>query len=168
MSESQRAVSTSPDGPTGSRLRALGITLPPVVTPSPLFVPALAHSGTVTTSGQVAVNAGELVASGTVGVDVDLETGCACARQCLLNALAAVEAAIGDLDLLQTVTRMTVYVASGPDFHDQPKVADAASRLLLEILGDVGTHPRSAVGVAALPRRTPVEIELSATYRAEV
>lgn len=165
MIESEQMEVESYESRIRSRLRSLDIALPQVVTPSPLFVPALAHNGLVTTSGQVPVNAGELTAQGTIGLDVDLETGRACARQCLLNALAAFEAAIGNLDLLQAVTRMTVYVASGPNFRDQPKVADAASSLLLEILGEVGTHPRSAVGVIALPRRSPVEIELSATYR---
>lgn len=147
-----------------SRLVELGLSLPDAVRPSRLFSPALAHNGIVTTSGQVPVRNGELVAAGTVGALVDLAAAQECARQCVLNALAAVAEEIGELDQVDAITRMVVYVASAPGFHDQPAVADAASVLLADIFGARGIHARSAVGVAALPRRAPVEIELTVAY----
>jgi enamine deaminase RidA (YjgF/YER057c/UK114 family) len=70
---------------------------------------------------------------------------------------------VGGIDHVGGVLRVTGFVASTPDFHDQPKVLDAASRLLREIFGEAGRHARSAVGVAALPRRAPVEIEFVLT-----
>lgn len=147
---------------TDQRLAALGLKLPQTVKPSHLFEPARYHRGTVTTSGQVPLRDGVLLARGTLGVDVDLATAQECARQCTLNALAAIADEIGGLDRVETTTRMLVFVASAVGFDEQPAVADAASALLREILGERGNHARSAVGVSALPRSAPVEIELSA------
>ena len=149
-----------------ARLAELAVALPEVVRPSALFAPALAHDGMVTTSGQVPVREGVLVAEGAVGREVDVPTAQECARQCVLNALAAVADQIGDLDQIDAITRMLVFVASAPGFHGQPAVADAASTLLAEIFQERGNHPRSAVGVAGLPRRAPVEIELTVAFTA--
>ena len=83
-----------------------------------------------------------------------------CARQCGLNAIAAVKAEVGDLDLVKQVVKVVVFVASTPDFTGQPGVANGVSELLGTAFGDAGVHARSAVGVAALPLDAPVEVEL--------
>ncbi|MFH8739465.1 RidA family protein [Streptomyces sp. NPDC017964] len=147
------------------RLTDLGLTLPQAVRPSHLFVPALTVDGLVTTSGQVPVKNGVLLAQGMVGLDVDLATAQDCARQCVLNGLAAIREEAGDLERVAAVTKLLVFVATGPGFTEQSAVADAASGLLLELFGDSAVHVRSAIGVVALPRQAPVEIELAATIR---
>jgi enamine deaminase RidA (YjgF/YER057c/UK114 family) len=91
---------------------------------------------------------------------VSEDQGYECARQCALNALAAIKAEIGDLGLVRRVVKAVVFVASAPDFSAQPKVANGASELLGEVFGEEGRHARSAVGVAALPLDAPVEVEL--------
>jgi enamine deaminase RidA (YjgF/YER057c/UK114 family) len=105
---------------------------------------------------------GELPATGKVGAGVDVAQAKALARVCALNALAAAAAAAGGLDAITRIVKVTGFVASAPDFTDQPLVVNGASELLVEVFGDAGRHARSAVGVAALPRDTPVEVELIA------
>ncbi len=109
-------------------------------------------------SGQVAVRDGVLLAHGRVGDDVDLDTARACARQCAENVLDAVREATGSLDAV-TPVKLTVYVAGTPDFQDQHLVADAATEHVLSVFGPQGEHARAAIGVAALPLGSPVEVE---------
>jgi len=96
---------------------------------------------------------------------VSVTEGKSCARACILNGLAVLEKTSGSLDNIERVVKLVGYVASAKDFHEQPAVIDAASNLLVEIFGDAGTHARSAVGVAQLPRGAPVEIELVVRLR---
>jgi enamine deaminase RidA (YjgF/YER057c/UK114 family) len=83
----------------------------------------------------------------------------AAARRCAVNLLAALKAELGELSRVRQVVKVTVFVASAPDFSDQPKVANGASELLGEAFGEAGRHARAAVGVAALPLGVPVEVE---------
>ena len=146
--------------PTPSEaLAALGLMLPPVAAPVAAYVPAVRTGSLVYTSGQLPVVDGQLLATGTVGVQVELEEAYACARVCALNALAAIDALVG-LDSVVRVVKVVGFVASGHGFTDQPKVVNGASELLGQVFGDAGAHARSAVGVAALPMDAPVEVEL--------
>ena len=110
-------------------------------------------------SGQVALAGGDLVAIGVLGADVDVSAGKACARQCALNLLARLQEELGSLEQVAQIVKLTVFVASAPGFREQPQVADGASEVFVEVLGDRGRHARSAVGVAELPIGTPVEVE---------
>ena len=143
-----------------SRLEALGLTLPDVAAPVAAYVPAVRTGNYVYTSGQLPFADGVLLAKGKVGGDVSPDVATACARQCALNALAAVKAELGDLTSVTRVVKVVAFVASVPDFTAQPGVANGASELLGEVFGDAGQHARSAVGVAALPLDAPVEVEL--------
>lgn len=141
------------------RLRDLGLELPPAATPSFDYVPVTEHGGVVYVSGQLPKEDGHVRITGRLGEDVDLETAVRAARICVLQGLACAADHLGGLDRIDRVLRVTGFVASTPDFHDQPKVIDGASELIGQIFGDRGRHARSAVGAAALPRRAPVEIE---------
>jgi enamine deaminase RidA (YjgF/YER057c/UK114 family) len=142
------------------RLETLGIELPTPPVPKFAYVPVVVHGGTAYVSGQLPWVNGELMAVGRLGDTVDLALGEAAARQCLLQGLAVLEQALGSLDRVDRFLKMTGFVASAPGFHDQPKVVDAASKILLAVFGERGAHARSAVGVAELPRGVAVEIEL--------
>ncbi|MEE8593070.1 MAG: RidA family protein, partial [Candidatus Bipolaricaulota bacterium] len=96
---------------------------------------------------------------GRVGADVSLEQGYESARLCALNGLAAVQDLIGSLDRIAEVVHVRGFVNSAPDFHDQPRVINGASELLVEIFGDRGRHARAALGTSNLPGNIPVEIE---------
>jgi enamine deaminase RidA (YjgF/YER057c/UK114 family) len=103
---------------------------------------------------------GVLPATGKLGDAVDADAGKAYARTAALNALAAVQEAIGSLDRVTRIVKLVGFVASSPDFTGQPGVINGASEVLGEIFGDLGKHARSAVGVAVLPLDSPVEVEL--------
>jgi enamine deaminase RidA (YjgF/YER057c/UK114 family) len=141
------------------RLAALGLSVPEVAAPVASYIPALRSGDHVFTSGQLPLRDGELIHTGKVGGEVTLEDGAACAQQCVLNALAAVASQV-PLDRVRRIVKLTVFVASSPDFTAQPKVANGASDLVGEVFGEAGRHTRSAVGVAVLPLDAPVEVEM--------
>lgn len=140
-------------------LARLGIELPELATPVAVYVPAVRSGDHVYVSGQLPWRSGELVATGKVGDGVSPERAAECARQCALNGLAAINS-VTPLDQVRRIVKVVVFIASTPDFTGQPTVANGASELLGEVFGDAGVHARSAVGVAALPLDTPVEVEL--------
>jgi enamine deaminase RidA (YjgF/YER057c/UK114 family) len=148
-------------GSATDRLRALGLELP-ALAENPYYVHHRAVGESIYISGQLPYKAGELLGQGTVGQDVDLETAQELARHAALNCLAAAVQAVGDLDRVRIV-QMLVFVASPADFGLQSQVANAASELLIEVLGENGRHARTAIGVAGLPRTSPVEIQMVCT-----
>jgi enamine deaminase RidA (YjgF/YER057c/UK114 family) len=144
------------------RLAALGLTVPDVVPPVAAYVPAVRTGNYVFTSGQIPMRDGVPVAVGKVGAadGVSVELATEAAQQCALNAIAAVKAEIGDLDLVTRVVKAVVFVASDPSFTGQPGVANGASELLKAAFAEGGSHARSAVGVAVLPLDVAVEVEI--------
>jgi enamine deaminase RidA (YjgF/YER057c/UK114 family) len=151
-----------------TRLDALGLTLP--------IPPALvaAYDATrvigdqVYVSGQIPLCDGSLRHVGRVGVELDLQAGRDAARQCAVNALAQLQAAVENLDRIRALSAVTVYVAETPGFAKLHLVADEASHLLAAVLGDAGHHSRTVVGVAGLPLGAPVELTLAAAVASEV
>jgi enamine deaminase RidA (YjgF/YER057c/UK114 family) len=142
------------------RLAELGLAVPEVAKPVAAYVPAVRSGQHIFTSGQLPMRSGELMMTGKVGGEVTPEDATSCAQQCALNAIAAVKAEIGDLDLVKRIVKVVCFVASTPDFTGQPKVANGASELFGTAFGDAGVHARSAVGVPVLPLDSPVEVEI--------
>ena len=142
------------------RLAELGLQVPDVAKPVAAYVPAVRSGNQVFTSGQLPMREGTLITTGKVGGEVTAEAAYECARQCALNALAAVRAEIGDLSAIKRIVKVVAFVASTPDFTGQPGVANGASELFGEVFGPAGQHARSAVGVPVLPLDAPVEVEL--------
>ena len=148
------------------KLSEIGLTLPPPAEPTFQYVPVTVHAGVAYVSGQLPKEDGEVRITGKVGDSIDVETAQRAARICILQGLSCLEAAIGSLDDVERILKVTGFVASSPGFNEQPRVIDAASSLLAEIFGERGRHARSAVGVAELPRNSPVEIEMVVAIRA--
>ncbi len=137
----------------------LGISLPPVVAPVATYVRPCGRATCFMSRANRQGADGSLM-TGHLGAGVDVAAGAAAARVCALNILAQVAAALdGDLDRVVRVVKLVGFVASTPDFTDQPMVINGASDLLVEVLGEAGRHARSAVGVAALPLNVSVEVE---------
>jgi enamine deaminase RidA (YjgF/YER057c/UK114 family) len=111
-------------------------------------------------AGQLPFVDGKLPMTGRVGDGVTIEQAQQMARQCALNALAIVKAEVGDLSKVKRVVRVGAFVACVDGFGDQPKVANGASELLVQVFGEKGKHARAAVGVNALPLGATVEVEL--------
>lgn len=141
-------------------LKKLGITLPEVPTPVAAYVPAVRAGEFVFTAGQIPMAKGRLKYSGVVGKDLSLDEGVECARICALNAIAAIQSVIGDLDQVERVVKLTGWVASANDFTDQAKVMNGASELVGRIFGEAGRHARAAVASNVLPLNAPVEVEM--------
>ena len=148
-------------GSATERLQALGLDLPGVGGDSK-YVNHRRVDSSIYVAGQLPYKDGELLGQGILGRDVEVETARDLARQAALNALAVAADAVGDLDRVRIV-QMLVFVASTPEFGEQSRVADAASELLVDVLGENGRHARTAIGVAGLPRNSPVEIQMVCT-----
>jgi enamine deaminase RidA (YjgF/YER057c/UK114 family) len=147
-------------GKVEENLAQAGYAVPDAAKPVAAYVPALRSGRDVMTSGQLPTVAGKLQHLGKVGAEVTAEAAKDAARTAALNALGAIKLAAGDLDLVEQVLRVVVYVASAPGFTGQPQVANGASELMQAAFGDRGQHTRSAVGVYELPMGAPVEVEV--------
>jgi enamine deaminase RidA (YjgF/YER057c/UK114 family) len=144
------------------RLKELGIELPPIAAPVASYVPVVVSNGFAFVAGQIALEEGKPLATGRLGAEISVEDGAGLARRCALQALAALRVELGTLDRIRRIVKVTVFVASAGGFTDQPKVANGASDLFVEVFGDAGRHARAAVGAPVLPLGAPVEVELIA------
>jgi len=142
------------------RLKELGLDLPPVQAPVANYVRAVRTGNLVYLAGHLPVENGQIAYRGKLGHDMDVETGYRAARVVMLNCLASLKDAIGDLDRVKRVVKLLGMVNSAPDFTGQPQVMNGASDLLVAVFGDRGRHARSAVGMAGLPSGVSVEIEM--------
>jgi len=140
-----------------ARLAELGITLPQAAAPVASYVPVVVDGRRAYLSGQLPFVDGQLV-TGKLGATVTVEEGQAAARACGLMILAQLKAA-GLLERVEQVVKLGGFVASTPDFTEQPKVANGASDLMVQVFGDAGKHARSAVGVPVLPLDAAVEVD---------
>lgn len=141
------------------KLKELGLEIPVVNPPVASYVPAKRSGNLVYISGQLPVRDGKLILMGQLKSDDDVEPAQAAMAQCFLNGLAALTT-VADLESIQQLVRLGAFVASAPDFHGHHIVANGASNLAQQILGDAGIHSRAAVGVSALPLNAAVELEM--------
>lgn len=144
------------------RLRELGIDLPLPAAPVASYVPVVVAGDLAFVAGQVPMEDGKPMVTGRLGDQLTTDEGARWARRCALQALAALRAELGSLDRIRRVAKVTVWVASADSYTEQPKVANGASDLLVEVFGDAGKHARAAVAAPVLPLNVPVEVELIA------
>lgn len=141
------------------RLSDLGVTLPAAAAPAANYLPFVRSGSLLFTSGQLPMRDGKLQVSGVVGRDLDTAAGIEAAKLCAINVLAQAKAALGDLEKIARLVKITVFVASTADFTEQHLVANGASDFLAAALGERGKHARAAVGMASLPLNAAVEVE---------
>lgn len=142
------------------KLTELGLTLPGVTAPIGSYVPGIRTGNLVFVSGQLPFVDGKLLAEGKVGADVTPEQAIKAARQSGINALSIAAHTAGGIDNIARVVRLAVFVQSAPGFSDQPRIANGASDLMVEVFGEAGKHVRAAVGANELPRNAAVEVEM--------
>ena len=145
-----------------ARLKEHGLELPAPPAAVGAYVPVRVAGATAFVAGQIPNVEGVLLHPGLVGDDVTVADAAEAARRGALQALAALRGALGGFGTLAGIAHVTVFVASAPGFTEQPAVADGASELFVDVLGDTGRHARAAVGVAALPRGSSVEVAVIA------
>ncbi|MFV2093692.1 MAG: RidA family protein [Hyphomicrobiales bacterium] len=147
-------------GIVSAKLSELGISLPQAAVPAANYVPARRTGNLLIVSGQLPMVNGKPEFIGILGAGIELDDGIKAARLCALHVLAQASLALdGDLDRITACVRLGVFVASTAEFTDQPKVANGASDLMVEVLGEAGRHARAAVGMASLPFGVSVEVE---------
>jgi enamine deaminase RidA (YjgF/YER057c/UK114 family) len=146
-----------------NNLKKLGITLPTPAAPLANYVPAVVTGNLLVISGQLCLNAeGKLEDAhrGKLGDGVSLEAGQAAARLCAINVLAQAKVALqGDLGRIRRCVRLGGFINAAPTYESVPQVMNGASDLMVDVLGDIGRHARSTVGVAQLPLDCAVEVE---------
>jgi enamine deaminase RidA (YjgF/YER057c/UK114 family) len=147
------------NGKVEARLASLGLALPAAPNPVANYVPSVLIGDLLYISGQISKGADGTLAKGRLGADLDVAQGQAAARLCALNILAQAKAAVGELDRIAQVVKLTGFVNAAPEFVDHPQVVNGASDLMVEVLGDNGRHTRAAVGVAGLPLGAAVEVD---------
>ena len=145
---------------TEVRLKELGLELPEVPKPVTEYLPAKRVGDLVYVSGQGPIRDGKPVYVGRVGAEVSPEDAYKAAQICAVNCLAAVKSLVGSLNAVEEIVQVRGFVSSAPDFHDQPKVVNGASELLVKLFGERGRHARAALGTSNLPGNIPVEIEM--------
>jgi len=150
-----------------NNLRELGITLPDTPKPLGAYLPATRTGNLIFLSGVLPMDRGELAFTGKLGLNLTVEEGYEAAKVACVNALAILKSELGSLERVKQIVKVTGYVASAPDFYDQPKVVNGASELLAAVFGESGRHARAAVGCPSLPANTPVEIEMIVEVRGE-
>jgi len=147
------------DDKVEARLATLGIALPDAPNPVANYVPSCVAGNLLFISGQISKAADGSIAAGRLGGGLTVAEGRAAARLCALNILAQAKAALGGLDRIAQIVRLTGYVNASPDFIEHPQVLNGASDLMVEVLGEKGRHTRVAVGVSSLPLGCAVEID---------
>lgn len=141
------------------RLHKLGIVLPAAPAAVANYVPYVLSGDHLFVSGQLSREADGTLITGQLGGGLDVAAGQRAARACGLNILAQARAALGRLDRVQRVLRLTGYVNAAPGFADHPQVVNGVSDLMVEVLGDAGRHTRAAIGCSSLPANAAVEID---------
>lgn len=142
-----------------SRLAALGLTLPVAAAPAANYIPFVAANGLLHISGNIPFAEDGSLIRGRLGDTMDIAGGVVAAQRCAIGLIAQMQAALGDLGRVTRIVKLGIFVASHPDFTDQPEVGNGASDLMVGVFGEAGRHARSAVGVAVLPRGVAVEID---------
>ena len=145
------------------QLTSLGISLPDPVEAKGNYAPWVLHGDLLYLSGV----GGSSPLFGKVGDTVTVEEGYKLAREAALNHIAAMKAALGDLDRVERIVRVVGYVNSTPGFTDHPAVINGVTDLYVEIFGEVGKPARAAVGMGSLPFNMPVEIETLVAVKAQ-
>ena len=141
------------------KLEELGHTLPEAPKPVANYLPAILEGDEVRTSGQIPMQDGVLLFHGSVPSTQSVEAATEAAKLCGLNAIAVAAAAVGDVEKLQGVLQLRVYIASDTQFEGHSKIANGVSDLMVDIFGDAGRHTRVAIGCIGLPLGATVEVE---------
>jgi enamine deaminase RidA (YjgF/YER057c/UK114 family) len=126
------------------------------------YTSTVRHGDVIYVSGQLPRVGATVAVMGRVGLEASLDDGRRAARICTMRALALLRQALGSLDAIERILRMTVYVRSAPDFTQQSEIGDGASDLLHAVLGDAGVHTRTSIGVYQLPKGAAVEVDMIA------
>ena len=146
-------------GTVEARLKDLGVVLPDAPRPVANYVPTLISGDLLFISGQISIDADGKIITGQLGAGVSMDQGQTAAKRCAILILAQTKAALGSLDRVAQVVKLTGFVNATAGFSEHPKVINGASDFMVDVFGDKGRHTRAAVGVSSLPMNCAVEID---------
>jgi len=146
-------------GRIDGRLQALGLSLPAPMDPPGNFELVTVHAGIAFVAGHAPIDGSKVLVQGVVGGDLTIDDGYRAARLTGLSILASLKQALGDLDRVTRWLRAVGYVHAAPGFHDNTKVVNGFSDLIVEIWGDAGRHSRSAPGQGPSPLNVPIIVD---------
>ncbi len=149
---------TQPESPE-DRLAALGIVLPTPAAPAANYVPAVRAGGLLFLAGQLPMGPDGLAFRGKLGRELTVEQGREAARLAAINLIAQAKMALGRLDRVRQVARLTGFVSGIDSFTEPHKVLDGASELFVAVFGDRGRHTRSVLVAASMPLNSPILID---------
>ena len=141
------------------RLAELGLVLPAPMNPPGNFKLVNIHAGVAYVAGHPAIDGSTLLAQGVVGRDLTVEQGYTAARLTALSIIASLKQELGDLDRVTKWLRAVGYVQTAPDFHDNAKIVNGFSDLIIEVWGEAGHHARSAPGQGPSPLNVPIIVD---------
>ena len=141
------------------RLSQLGIKLPNTAVPAGSYVPYVLEKNLLWISGQVPFWNGKVKYRGKVSSEVSMDDAIMAARLCGLNILAQIKTALGDLNRVEQMIKLSGFVNSSSDFTDHPKVINGASDLMVDVFGELGRHTRVAIGASSLPLNSTTEVD---------
>jgi|SRR5882672_8709927 len=141
------------------RLKDLGIDLPRSPAPLGAYVEAVQAGSLLFLSGTLPVEEGVPKFLGRIGGELSVEDGRNATRLATLNALAIVKEHLGSLNRVKRVIRLGVALVATAEFREHPKVADAASELMISVFGADKTSTRLIFGMASLPVGVCVVLE---------
>ena len=147
------------------KIKELGYEIPAAPKPVASYIPATVVGDLVFTAGQIPFLNGEIKYKGQVGKELNEDEGIAAAKLCALNCLSVIKDVVGNLDKIERIVKLTVFVNGADGAGNQPKVANGASDFVVQIFGEKGKHVRAAVGVNGLPLNVPVEVEMIAEIK---
>ena len=141
------------------RLAELGLVLPAPMNPPGNFKLVNVHAGVAYVAGHPAIDGSTVLAQGVVGRDLTVEQGYTAARLTALSIIASLKHELGDLDRVTKWLRAVGYVQTAPDFHDNAKIVNGFSDLIIEVWGQAGHHARSAPGQGPSPLNVPIIVD---------
>ncbi len=153
-------VDAAEPGDVEARLMAMGVELPPSSTPVANYVNAVQTGNLIFMAGKGPGLPDGTFVTGKVGRDLTIKQGYEASRLTAIAQLSALKAAIGDLDRVKRIVKVTGMVNATEDFTQHPEVINGFSDFMVEVFGERGKHARAAVGMTSLPRNIAVEIEM--------
>ena len=130
------------------KLREYGYELPVPSAPVATYIPVTRTGNIIYVSGQISRTEGGVI-TGLLGDTMNVVQGGNAAELAAVNFLSQIVYSAGvELTKVKRVLKLTVFVASTPDFAEHHLVANGASNLIVGVLGDKGKHARSAIGMS--------------------
>ena len=115
---------------------------------------------------QFPIKDGQLQHAGRLGDQISTEQGYEAAGICARNIIGQIQKFVG-FENIEGLNHLDIYFQNAENWNDGPKVANGASDLFNEVLGEAGKHTRTIIGVHSLSRNSCIAITSSFTLKSK-